>query len=180
MLGAHLGESRQLTRKVWLFASIVLFGFVGCGPGEDLSAPPPVPGPSDTPSDGRHFGYIKTIDPRYATLTIDLAKLVTGDAADRAAAAAGEIEAGEQVPNDYFIDNSTESYVTLRVADDVVVRVVGDPPDLIEGDLLPFAASFAKRPDEIASDAKYRGVTSQYWVTVRDGVIVRIEEQYLP
>lgn len=153
---------------------------VACGPGEDLALPePPVSG-DRAPPDGRHFGYIKTIDARYATLTIDLATLVTGDAADRAAAAAGEIQAGDHVPNGYFIENRDESYVTLRLDDGVVVRVLGDPPRLVEGELLPLAASFAKRPDEVRRGARYRGVTSQYWVTVRDGVIVEIEEQYLP
>ena len=113
-------------------------------------------------------------------LSIDLAEFLTGDAADKAAADAGEVAPGEEVPNDYFIDNGEEEYVTLPLAPNVAVRVVGDPPELVDGELEPFAEAFTKRPDEIEPDSRYRGVTSQYWVTVRDGQVAAIEEQYLP
>lgn len=143
--------------------------------------PTPAPGePGGPPSDGRHFGYIRSIDLDARTLSIDLAAFLSGDAADRAAADAGEIQPGEDVPNDYFIDNGEEEYATVRLAGDVAVRVVGQAPDLVDGELEPFAEAFSERPDEIQPDAIYHGVTSQYWVTIQNGEVVAIEEQYLP
>ena len=154
----------------------MLFALGTCGPGEDLSLSPPTPGPAD----GRHFGYIRSVDVVGRTLSIDMAEFLTGDAADKAAADAGEIAPGEDVPNDYFIDNGEEEYVTLPLTRNVGVRVVGDPPELVDGEFEPFAEAFTKRPDEIEPDSRYRGVTSQYWLTVRDGEVAEIEEQYLP
>lgn len=188
MLRPHPGEVRKLTFRAapavrLLLACFAVLALAPCGPGEDLAFPRPTPAPGEpggVPVDGRQFGYIRSVNIGRRTLGIDLAEFLTGDAADKAAADAGEIEAGEEVPNDYFIDNGQEEYVTIPLARNVTVRVVGDPPELVDGELGPFAEAFAERPDEIDPDSRYRGVTSQYWVTVRNGQVTAIEEQYLP
>lgn len=187
MLRAHPGEGSELTasrsRAALAGAGIVLAVAVACGPGEDLTLPTPSPAagePGGPPEDGRHFGYLRSVDAGERTLTADLAEFLTGDEADRAAARAGEIEPGEDVPNDYFIVNEDEAYVEIPLAADLRIRVVGTPPELVKGELEPFAEAFGLRPDEVDPASTYRGVTSQYWLTLRDGAVAAIEEQYLP
>lgn len=47
------------------------------------------------------------------------------------------------------------------------------------GTLAGLSATFGR---EATSDllSEYRGASSQYWVTLRDGTVVAIDEQYLP
>lgn len=85
---------------------------------------------SATLGDGRYFGYVRAVDvstspPR---ITIDVAAFLTGDEADRAAEAARAVEAGEKVPNDYFIRNDGDDMVVVPVARDVRVRHVQCAP----------------------------------------------------
>ncbi len=143
-----------------------------------IASPPASDG--GTLADGRRFGYIDTIDLTARTLTFDVAEFLEGDAADRAAADAGAIEPGEQIENDYFIVNPDEDYATLGFSEDVEIRIVGDPPDLVDGELEPFAAAFARKPEDIDYAAKYRGTTTQYWLTITGGTVVKIDELYLP
>lgn len=131
-------------------------------------------------TDGKHFGYIDSVDLDALTVRLDVAEFLLGDEADRAAQEDGVVEPGAQVENDYYIRNDDETYQQARLAEDVKIRVVGDPPETIPGELEPFAEGFTK--DNVAFDPSdpYRGGNTQYWVTVRNHVIVEIEELYLP
>ena len=138
----------------------------------------PVSEPAAALADGRHFGYIKAVDPGSRTLVFDLAEFLTGDEADRAAAEDGMIQPGEHVDNDYYIRNKNTKLRTMPYAADIGVRIVNWPDccESIDGDIEPFAAAF--RPG--GETDLYHGPSSQYWLTVRDARIVEIEEQYLP
>lgn len=97
--------------------------------------------------DGRYFGYVRGVDPSLSrpTIRVDVAEFLTGDEANKAAAAAGVIEEGESVPNDYFVQNLNKSVVALPVANDVSVTHVQCAPtcrEKIPGRFAAFAASF--------------------------------------
>lgn len=131
-----------------------------------------------TLDDGRHFGYIKAVDPSSDSLVFDLAEFLTDDDADRAAAEDGVIQPGEHVDNDYYIRNKNTKLRTISYGAEVGVRVVNWPDccESIDGDIEAFAAAF--RPG--GETDLYHGPSSQYWLTVSDGRILEIEEQYLP
>lgn len=129
--------------------------------------------------DGEHFGFVEEVDPGGGTLVLDLAYFLTGEAANEAAAEHGD---EVPVPNDYYIVNDNDRLRTLTLADDVELSLLdwNDCCDeRFEGDL----ETFARAIDEgmVESDGfVYQGTLSPYWLIVEDGVIVRIEEQYLP
>jgi hypothetical protein len=137
--------------------------------------------PTATPSaeleDGRHFGYIESIDPASGSMVWDLAYFLTGDEANEAAEAHGD---EVPVPNDYYIVNDNPKLRTLTLAPAVELSVIdwGNCCDPVRGELQPFAEAFDT--NQHAWDAMYQGAESQYWVTVDGGVVVAIEEQYLP
>lgn len=129
--------------------------------------------------DGEHFGFVEEVDPGGGTLVLDLAYFLTGEAANEAAAEHGD---EVPVPNDYYIVNDNDRLRALALADDVELSLLdwNDCCDeRFEGDL----ETFARAIDEgmVESDGfVYQGTLSPYWLIVEDGVIVRIEEQYLP
>jgi len=142
-------------------------------------SPGETPSPSASPAleDGRHFGYIKSIDVGSQTLVFDLAYFLTGEEANQAAADHGD---ETPVPNDYYIVNDNPLLRTLAVAPDVKVGVIdwGNCCELVHGEIQPFVDAFATKHH--AWDSMYQGSESQYWLTVKKGVVILITEQYLP
>lgn len=135
--------------------------------------------------DGKHFGYIRAIDGP-ASIEFDPAEFLTGGEANDAAEAAGEIEEGEAVPNDYFIRNADKSTGSvnlstgsLNLAQDVNVLVetvsmdgsVGAAP----ADITWLVCAFGSDDPIHVAHAR-----SPYWITVKNGEVTRIKEQYLP
>jgi hypothetical protein len=144
------------------------------------SSPTPSP-PAESPvlGDGRHFGFIRSVDlsSQTPTLVFDLAYFLTGDEANQAAAEHGE---ETPVPNDYYIVNDNPRLRTLALDPDVRIELVDWAnccDSLFVGDLQPFADSFE---ESSYPSGPYKGRFSPYWLTVENGVVVRIEEQYLP
>ena len=155
---------------------LVVAALAACGGGESEA---PIP-------DGRHFGYVRALDGvgTSPTLEFDRAQWFSGEDGERAAREDGAIGADEPLSNDYYIRNSDKSVVTLRVADDVRITRVECPAackEGVAGELAPFAASFTHEGEHGATYADgYRGADSQYWITVEDGVVVAIDEKYIP
>ena len=92
------------------------------------------------------------------------------------------IAEGEAVDNDDYVRNPEHDLLTLDVARDVRVTHVQRPGSCSEG--IPgqfdaFAAAFDDPAEKTLMDP-YRGSHSQYWITVRDGEVVAIDEQYVP
>jgi hypothetical protein len=129
-------------------------------------------------ADGRHFGYIRTATAD--SVAVDFADFLTGAAANAAARAAGDIGPTEQVPNDYYIANPDPATVMLPVAAGVRVTRVACPSSCREGLADTYASLLASYGKPTLSDTPPRGPTSQYWLTTRNGEVVRIDEQYLP
>ena len=160
----------------------------GCGGGgEEKAAPEPTqtsiqPAPPPGPSPAEHFGYIRSVSTAgpAATLTFDEAQFLTGDAAQKAAEKDGAVAPGETVANDYYIRNRDQTTQTLRIANDAKVTAKRCPlcRHGRDGQLGPFLASFMKGRQTFADP--YRGKYSLYWLTIRDGEVAAIDEQYVP
>ena len=119
-------------------------------------------------------------------MPFDLAHFLTGDEADRAY----QEVTGETgpVPNDYYVVNENPRLRELTLADDLRLRLLDwtDCCDtFFEGDIGPFAEAIEGQRDVLVDDVRgkddviYRGLSS-WWITIEDGVVVEIEEQYTP
>ena len=114
--------------------------------------------------DGRHFGFWSTfeIGDTIAYGEFDLARFLTGAEAEAAAA-----ERGDEVNNDYYIVNENPRLRTLIAGGDTVVRVLeGGTPDLVATNVADFAVE--RSPD------------AGFWVTIEDGIVTEIEQQFVP
>lgn len=117
--------------------------------------------------DGRWFGIVD--DPGEQALSFDLACWFTGTAAAAAAAEDGE---ESPPPNDYHIRNANSRLRTLAVAPTTEVAWLpepGNPQSLV---VVGYAAWRAQQADRVFQP----GV----WVTIDDGLVVSIEEQFVP
>jgi hypothetical protein len=160
----------------------------GCGGGGDENAAPEPtqtstqPAPTPGPSPAERFGYIRSVSTAgpAATLAFDEAEFLTGDAAQKAAEEDGVVAPGETVPNDYYIRNRDQTTQTLRIANDAKITAKRCPlcRHGRDGELDPFLASFMKRRQTFADP--YRGKYSLYWLTIRNGEVAAIDEQYVP
>jgi hypothetical protein len=136
------------------------------------------PKPSATASpileDGRSFVYVKRVDASAPSLTFDLALFYTGEKANQIA---GERGGEVPVPNDVYIVNDNPMLRTLPFADGARFfsydwRACCDTYTPMTLDR--WAAYVA------APTRRFHGKLSPYWITVRGGEVVKVEEQYLP
>jgi hypothetical protein len=130
--------------------------------------------------DGRHFGYVRSVDVEALSLVFDLAYFLTGDEANAAAAEHG-LET--PVPNDYYIQNDNPKLRTLDFAPDIELVLLDWNhccDETFQGNLGDFADAINGGEPVTVGDVVYQGALSQYWVTVEGGLLTRIEEQYLP
>jgi hypothetical protein len=181
---------------VSLVALVALAGCAGSAPGGGAASPsakvpasasapsgptasPVTATPSAVPSepstaalpDGRHFGYIKDVDPTSLTMMFDLAYFLTGTEADKAAQAHGALGPGqEHIENDYFIVNDNPMLRTLSIAAGAKVHRIGPSgPDATKDETLSELAGNLNLHDELG-----------FWVKVQGGKVVDIEEQFQP
>jgi hypothetical protein len=161
--------------------ALVLLSVPGCG-GDDADSPKASTTTTAKRAAAERFGYIRSVSTAgpTATLAFDQAEFLIGDEAQRAAEEDGAIPPGEPVPNDYYVRNPDTSTETLRVAADAQITArrcslcrKGQP-----GDVGDFLASFTRKGQTYADP--YRGAESQYWLTIEDGTVVAIDEQYVP
>jgi len=143
--------------------------------------PSPTDEPSPTPAraalaDGTHFVYVTDAlrrDDGSITVTLDLALFHTGEDAERVAAAHGD-----EAVNDYYIENDNPRLRKLPIATDATVRylpVGTTTTELVPGDLDAWLEAVIE-----TSPTDYAGKDVPWWFTVSDGVVTRIEQQYLP
>jgi hypothetical protein len=177
-----------VTRLAFLAAFLLVLA--GCGGGEEEGSPESS-GTTTTTTQAttttrsmpnEQFGYIRSVSTAgpSATLAFDEAEFLEGKEAQRAAEEDGVIKPGEPVPNDYYIRNPDKSTQTLPIATDAKITARrcslcrnGQP-----GNLEDFLASFMKTGQTYADP--YRGAEAQYWLTIEDGTVVAIDEQYVP
>ena len=133
-------------------------------------APPSSPASTKPPiSDGRHFGYIRAVDISASpgTIGFDEAQSLVGEAAHEAAAAHGD---EVPVPNDVYVVNDDESVVILPLADDADFLLLGPDYACCEG--------VPSTREDLASAHIDRAWG--YWVTLENGKVAQIEEQWHP
>ncbi len=128
--------------------------------------------------DGRWFGFVTDLDetdtgpdegPPPDVLTFDLACWFDGEAATAAAAEDG---AESPPPNDYHTRNDNPLVRQLPLESDVEVRWladIGDPSSMGSIDL----ADWRTRRSGVAD-------RPWVWIEITDGLVVMIEEQYVP
>jgi len=153
---------------------VVAAGSVGSEPGE-----PGSPGEALL-GDGRHFGYVRSVDVDGGAIEFDLAYFLSGEEANQAyQEATGE---SGPVPNDHFVVNDNPMLRTLTLAPDARLRLLdwnNCCDSFFDGDLALFAEAIGEQADVTDGDLIYRG-QSQWWITVENGVVTEIEEQYSP
>jgi hypothetical protein len=139
----------------------------------------PAPFPGASLEDGRHFGYVRSVDADARTIEFDLAYFLSGEEANAAYQAAGGTG---PVPNDHFVVNDNPRLRTLPLAPDVRLRLLDWNhccETFFDGDLVLFGQAIEEQGDVTDGDLTYRG-QSQWWITVENGVVTEIEEQYSP
>jgi hypothetical protein len=123
-------------------------------------------------ADGRHPVYLKTVDPDRQTITFDLVQFYTGDAATRAAAEDNE---ESPPPNDYYIRNVSPRLRTLAVRADAPITV----------NVLAAQSTGSATKDVPVTLAKLatwfpNPGTPPFWITVEQGQVAKIAQQFLP
>ena len=152
----------NLRRPIATLALLAL-AVAACGDDDDSSSDAPT-SPGTELADGRHFGYLAGDG---SVASFDRAEFLTGATADAAAAEDGVIPPGGEIENDYYVRNSDERAVPVELRDDTVVQVVDC--DAGCGLAVGTAAALLERP-----------APTPVFLTVRDGVVVDVTEQYLP
>ena len=129
---------------------------------------PPRPTESQLP-DGRHFGYIKSIDldDSPPSIVFDEAQFLDGEAANQASAAHGD---EVPVPNDVYVVNDDPTLRTLTVSDEAEFLLLGPGYACCEG--------HPSDPDLLTRSRLAHAWG--YWVTLENGKVVQIEEQWHP
>nr|NLI51105.1 hypothetical protein [Propionibacterium sp.] len=139
---------------------------------------PGTPGPTATPwvDAQRHAAFVKAarkVDGRLV-LDLDLVLFLTGPEAEDAA----EADGAEPPPNDFYIVNDSPRVRTLPVAADAPLTVVMD----VNAALVPEGMSMPLGVWTAALDGPHGEAlrSTPYWVTVTDGTITAISQQYVP
>ena len=136
----------------------------------------------------RRIVYLKEADLIERTLVVDEVEFLTGNEATSAAIEDGFISADEELPNGYYMRNQDPEVRTLTLGDPRVVTLQACFPDpgpcVTEQavDLDTWAELLAA--PESAADLFgwnwYGAGQLPYWFTLQDGIVVQIQEQYLP
>jgi tRNA A-37 threonylcarbamoyl transferase component Bud32 len=137
------------------------------------------PAPTILP-DGTHFGYVEGLETVSGAMAFDLACFYTGEEANRQAAAAGD---EVPVPNDVYIVNRNTTIRNLTVDPSAKLVLIDwnrccDPRP--GADLDAFASALGNEDFVQIGGRSYAGSLSPYWVTIEEGIVTRIEEQFLP
>jgi multidrug efflux pump subunit AcrA (membrane-fusion protein) len=134
-------------------------------------------GPDAAIEDGRHPAFLR--DVTADELVADVIQWLTGDAANEAAVEEGFIEEGDSVPNDYYIVNDNPMLRTLTIAPDVEVTLATWDCENIPTEKRVSIERFVALFNGIG-ECIDNLLVNPYWLTVEDGTIVAIEEQYRP
>jgi hypothetical protein len=127
--------------------------------------------------DGHHPVFLTGIDMAARTVEFDLIQFLMGD---EATAAYHEDQPDDPAgpPNDYYIVNDNPRLRRLPAAENVEVTVL-DRGGGFQRQVIAFADLPARLAADLVPDDD-RIWPSPFWLTVNDGTITAIEEQYIP
>jgi hypothetical protein len=134
----------------------------------------------ETLADGTYFGFFESIDIETGVTQFDLACFFTGEEANQQAAARGD---EVPVPNDVYIvnDNPGTRDVPVDPSAELLLIDWNACCETGPGATLDGLASALGHKRFVEIDGwRYAGSLSPYWVTIANGQIVGIEEQFLP
>jgi hypothetical protein len=118
--------------------------------------------------DGRHPVFLKTVDPAGGSITFDLIQLYFGEEAKREELKDHDTQ--YPAPNDVYLRNVNPRLRTLPVPVDATISVLDNNFDATDG-----YVSLAKLAAVLP-----RQSSMPFWITVRNGQVVKIVEQYIP
>lgn len=122
------------------------------------------------------FGYPSLSDAPRDELTVDVAEWYFGEDAHAEALEDGELEAAEL---DYYIRNDDPAQIPMPVADDIVVVTTMADRHNIPAPKCKTWTAFVRtfrHPQPWQTSI----TNSPYWMTIEDGLLVRMVEQYRP
>src|SRR4029453_8481973 len=129
---------------------------------------------------GTSFGFFESIDVDTGVAQFDLACFYTGEEANQQAPARGD---EVPVPNDVYIvnDNPATRDVPVDPSAELLLIDWNNCCETGPGAQLDALASALGHRNFVEIDGwRYAGGLSPYWVTIANGQIVGIEEQFLP
>jgi hypothetical protein len=128
--------------------------------------------------DGRHFGklYAVGVDQEPPRLVIDIQAFLTDQEAIDAAIEDGVIKPGEIVENGYYIRNQNPRWRVIEIDSSAQVTLTTYPYADPSAPKVISLERFGELYNSDAGTLQY----SPYWIEVRDGIVVAIEEQFLP
>ncbi|MDH3540530.1 MAG: GerMN domain-containing protein [Acidimicrobiia bacterium] len=142
-------------------------GAIPAGSTEDLASRSGcTPGTGELP-DGEWFGFVN--DVTEDAVIFDLACWFTGTAAEQAAAEDGE---ESPPPNDYYVRNVNATLRTVPVAAGAEVNWLPDTGDPTTATTVDFMTWLAQRDSRLFQPG--------IWLTVADGSVTFVEEQFVP
>jgi hypothetical protein len=149
--------------------------------------------PAKISGDGRYFGYIRSASAADNTIDFDVAQFFYGESVQKAAEEDGAVQPGEAVPNDHHERNPEQDVETLKLAQDVMLYAA--PP-------ASFLMRYVARSERLKCErgASPRACTQlpltreaffsatreipeggvPAWVTIREDLVERVDEQYFP
>jgi hypothetical protein len=136
----------------------------------------------------RQLAYVQDVDAAARTVLADDVEFLTGDDATAAARADGAISDDEEVPGGFYVRNQDPSPTTLPLGDSVWIVLQVCYPDngpCVVEESVDINAWIGLLADP-ESAPKQHGWNwfgygnSPYWLTIQDGVVVHIGEQYVP
>lgn len=145
-----------------------------CGEGVDSS-----PATFD-PSGGLYVAFLTDLDVGERTITFDVVQWLTGERA-RESYLRDHPEQTDGPPDDFYVDNASPQVRTAEIAPDAAVWLVRLQED---SDADVDAGTLNELPSYLAANrpqpADGRLSSSPFWLTVEDGSVTAICEQYTP
>jgi hypothetical protein len=136
----------------------------------------------------RQLAYVRNIDPVARTVVADYVEFLSGEDATSAARADGVISDDEELPGGFYLRNQNPKLRTLALGDPARIVLQACYPDngpcVVEETVnldawIGLLADPESAPDQY--DWRWYGYgTAPYWLTIQDGAVIHIGEQYLP
>jgi hypothetical protein len=179
--------SRQLMSRPATLLTVAFL--VGCGTSDDAQERTRAPTSAQTmpisapPRERPLYGHVVMIeradDDDGFEIAFDPAFWLEGQTAARAAADDGRIEAGEPVPNDYYVRDESDLVLAFFAPNDVPVTVL----TLAEGRVESTRITVGELADIVAGEETTRRLYGRelgYWIRLQADTIVSIDQQYQP